>query len=157
MTQTQSGGGSIKEVFTYFRVRDAAKAIEFYNRAFGAEEIFRLNEPGGRDGHAEIRIGGTVVMLADEHPEYGILGPESVGGTTFGFHLHVDNADAFAERAIAAGATLIRPLADQFYGERSGVVRDPFGHEWMLGHQIEQVSPEEMQRRYTELVAGSGG
>ena len=142
----------IHELFAYLRVGDAADAIRFYERAFGAKEKFRLVEPSGRVGHAELDFGGTIVMLSDEYPEYGIRGPTTVGGTTFSIHLHVDDADAAIERAIAAGAELVRPASDAFYGERSGTVRDPFGHEWLLGHSIEDVTPEEMQRRYTKLM-----
>lgn len=144
---------TIQEVFPYLRVRGAAKAIEFYAEAFGAKEKFRLTEPGGRVGHAELDLGGTTLMLADEHPEYGILGPASVGGTTFAMHLHVDDADRAIARAVKAGATLVRPAQDAFYGERSGTVRDPFGHDWLIGHHIEDVTPEEMQRRYDALMA----
>ncbi len=143
---------AVHEVFPYLRVKRAADAIDFYKKAFGAEELFRLTEPGGRIGHAEIRIGGTVLMLSEEYPEYGIVGPESLGGTTFAIHLHVDNADEWIARAVATGAVVVRPATDAFYGERSGTVRDPFGHEWLLGHQIEEVTPEEMQRRYTEMM-----
>jgi uncharacterized glyoxalase superfamily protein PhnB len=143
---------AVHEVFPYLRVKRAADAIDFYKKAFGAEELFRLTEPGGRIGHAEIRIGGTVLMLSEEYPEYGIVGPESLGGTTFAIHLHVDNADEWIARAVATGAFVVRPATDAFYGERSGTVRDPFGHEWLLGHQIEEVTPEEMQRRYTEMM-----
>jgi uncharacterized glyoxalase superfamily protein PhnB len=132
-------------------VRDAGKAIDFYRRAFGAEELFRLTEPTGRIGHAEIRIGATTLMLSEEFPEMGIVGPQALGGTTFSIHLHVDDADAWIARAVEAGATVLRPAADAFYGERGGTVRDPFGHEWMLGHQIEEVSTQEMQRRYDAL------
>ena len=142
---------AVHEVYPYLRVRDAGRALDFYKQAFGAEELFRLTEPGGRIGHAEIRIGGTTLMLADEYPEMNIVGPQTLGGTSFSIHLHVDNADAWIERAVAAGATVLRPAADAFYGERSGSVRDPFGHEWLLGHQVEEVSPQEMQRRYTAL------
>jgi uncharacterized glyoxalase superfamily protein PhnB len=146
--------GRINEVFPYLRVKGAAEAIEFYRRVFGAEEIFRLNEPGtGRVGHAEIKIGDTIIMLADEFPEMGFVGPVTLGGTTFSIHLHVDNADAYIEQARQAGATVLREAADHFYGERSGTVRDPFGHEWMLGHHIEDVSPEEMQHRYDAVMA----
>jgi len=141
----------IHEVYPYLRVHSAAQAIDFYARAFGAEELFRLTEPGGRIGHAELKLGPTTVMLADEYPEHGIRGPHALGGTTFSLHLHVDDVDSAFERALAAGATALRPLQDQFYGERSGTVRDPFGHEWLLGGQIESVTPEEMQRRYTAL------
>lgn len=141
---------AIHEVYPYFRVREAAKAIEFYQRAFGAQELFRLTEPGGRIGHAEIKIGPATLMLSEEYPEFGIVGPQSLGGTTFCIHLHVDNADDWIARAAEAGATIVRPATDAFYGERSGTVRDPFGHEWLLGHQIEEVSTQEMQRRYTQ-------
>jgi uncharacterized glyoxalase superfamily protein PhnB len=141
----------IHEVYPYLRLHSAAEAIEFYARAFGAKELFRLTEPSGRIGHAEIKIGPATVMLADEYPELGIRGPHSLGGTTFSLHLHVDDVDCAFEQAVKAGATVVRPLQDQFYGERSGTVRDPFGHEWLLGGQIEEVSTEEMQRRYTAL------
>ncbi|CAM5597549.1 VOC family protein [Rhodanobacter lindaniclasticus] len=93
-------------------------------------------------------------MLSDEYPEYGILGPRSIGGTSVSIHLHVDDADAMLAQAVAAGGSLVRPAADAFYGERGGTVRDPFGHEWLIGHTIEEVSPAEMQRRYDELMAG---
>ena len=146
---------TIHQVFAYLTVHDCAAAIEFYQRAFDAEEIFRLTEPSGRIGHAELKIGPSVLMLADEYPEYGIKGPRSLGGAGFRMHLHVDNADALIERAVAAGATLVMPAQDQFYGERGGRVHDPFGHEWLIGHEIEKVSPEEMQRRYDEMMKGS--
>ncbi len=141
----------IHEVFAYLRLRDAAAAIDFYARAFGAREKFRLTEPGGRIGHAELELGGTTIMLSDEYPESGIRGPASIGGTSFTIHLHVDDADALIARAVAAGATIVRPANDQFYGERSGTLRDPFGHEWNIGHEIEKVTPEEMQRRYDAM------
>jgi uncharacterized glyoxalase superfamily protein PhnB len=141
----------IHEVFPYLRVKNAAAAIDFYTSVFGGEELFRLTEPSGRIGHAEIKIGGLTLMLSDEYPECDIRGPESLGGTTFSIHLHVDDADALMRKAVEAGATVVREMSDAFYGERSGTVRDPFGHEWLLGHQIEEVAPEEMQRRYTAL------
>lgn len=142
----------IHEVYPYLRVHSTAEAIDFYARAFGAKELFRLTEPNGRIGHAEIRIGPTTVMLSDEFPEHGIRGPRSLGGTTFSIHLHVDDVDDAFGRAMSAGAAVVRPLQDQFYGERSGTVRDPFGHEWLLGGQMETVTPEEMQQRYTALL-----
>ncbi len=141
----------IHEVYPYLRVHDTAQAIDFYARAFDAKELFRLTEPSGRIGHAEIKIGPATLMLSDEHPEHGIHGPRALGGTTFSIHLHVENVDSAFEQAVNAGATVVRPLADQFYGERSGTVRDPFGHEWLLGGHLEDVSTEEMQRRYTAL------
>ena len=141
----------IHEVYPYLRVHSTAEAIEFYARAFGATELFRLTEPSGRIGHAEIRIGPATLMLSDEYPEHDIRGPRSLGGTTFSIHLHVDDVDAAFEQAVSAGASVVRPLQNHFYGERSGTVRDPFGHEWLLGGHLESVPPEEMQRRYTAL------
>jgi uncharacterized glyoxalase superfamily protein PhnB len=137
----------------YLRLRNAERAIEFYARAFGAEELMRLRDPSGRIGHAELRIGESVVMLADEFPEYGVVGPESLGGTTVSLSLIVDDADATIRRAEAAGATVLRPPKDEFYGERTGKLRDPFGHEWHISHVIETLTADEMQRRYDALGA----
>lgn len=143
---------TIHELFPYLRVKDAQRAIDFYREAFGARERLRLTEPSGRIGHAELEIGPAVIMLSEEFPEYGLLGPHSAGATTFSLHLHVDDADAMLRRAVELGASQVRPAQDHFYGERSGTVRDPFGHEWIIGHTLEAVSPEEMQRRYTALM-----
>jgi len=142
----------INEVFAYLSVNHAANAIEFYQKAFGATEKYRLVEPGGRIGHAELDFGGTTVMLADEFPELNFRGPDKLGGTPIVLHLHVDNCDAFIERAVAAGAKLDRAPKDEFYGERSGTIIDPFGHRWSIGHHLEDVSPEDMQRRYAEAM-----
>ncbi|WP_261342751.1 VOC family protein [Posidoniimonas polymericola] len=136
------------------RVRGAAEAIDFYGRAFGAVESFRLSEPSGRVGHAELRFGDHTIMLSDEYPEYGVHGPQAFGGTGSSVHLHVDDVDALSAQAVAAGATLLMEPADQFYGERSAKLLDPFGHEWLLGSPIEDVSPEEMQRRFDEMCGG---
>lgn len=144
---------TIHELFPYLCVRDTAQAIAFYASVFGATEKFRLNEPGGRIGHAELEFGSTTLMLCDEYPEYNILAPDPAAASSATMHVHVDDADAAIARALAAGATLVMPARDQFYGERSGVIRDPFGHRWNIGHSIEQVSTEEMQRRYDKLVA----
>jgi PhnB protein len=141
----------IHEIYPYLRVYSAAEAIDFYSRAFGATELFRLTEPSGRIGHAEMKIGPSTIMLSDEYPESGIKGPKSLGGTSFSLHLHVADVDEAFRQAVEAGAEVVRPLQDQFYGERSGTVRDPFGHEWLLGGHLETVTPEEMQRRYTAL------
>jgi uncharacterized glyoxalase superfamily protein PhnB len=141
----------ITEVYAYLRVHDAAKALDFYARAFDAEELFRLNAPDGRIGHAQIRVGPVTIMLADEYPELGMLGPVKLGGTTVSIHLHVNDVDRLFAKMLAAGATVVRPPKDAFHGERQALVRDPFGHEWLLGGEIEEVSPEEMQRRYTAL------
>jgi uncharacterized glyoxalase superfamily protein PhnB len=142
----------IHEVFAYLRLKNTAAAISFYERAFGAKEKFRLVEPGGRIGHAELSFGQTTVMVSEEFPELGIFGP-TAGNTSVGIHLHVDDADAAIARAVAEGAVVVRKIQDHFYGERSGAVRDPFGHEWLIGHEIEKVGPEEMQRRYEALFA----
>lgn len=142
---------AIHEAFPYLRVGKAAAAIEFYVRVFGAKEKFRLVEPSGRVGHAELELGPCTLMLSDEFPEFGIRGPGALGGTAVGIHLHVDDADACIRRAVEAGAELLRAPQDHFYGERSGSVRDPFGHEWLIGHSIEEVTPAEMQRRYTKM------
>ncbi len=146
---------SVHEMFAYLRVRGAVRALDFYQQAFGATEKYRLVEPSGRVGHAELDFGCATLMISDEYPELAIVGPQSLGGTTMSLHLHVDDADAVIARAIAAGATVVRPAEDHFYGERSGTVRDPFGHEWNIGHSLEEVSPEEMQRRYDALMAKS--
>lgn len=139
----------VHEVYPYLRVHSTADAIEFYARAFGARELFRLTEPSGRIGHAEVKIGPATVMLGDEYPEHGVRGPRSLGATTVSIHLHVADVDQAFQRAVSAGASVLMPLKDQFWGERIGIVRDPFGHEWLLGGHLESVTPEEMQRRYT--------
>ncbi|MEX3787505.1 VOC family protein [Paraburkholderia sp. BR14374] len=142
---------AIHEVYPYLRVRNAAQAIEFYAQAFGGIEQFRLTEPGGRIGHAEVKIGPAIVMLSDEYPEHDMLGPSGDSRPGVLLHIHCDDVDQLFEQAVKAGATVVLPLTDHFYGERSGTVRDPFGHEWQLGAQIEALTPEEMQRRYTAL------
>jgi PhnB protein len=144
---------SVHELFAYLCVDDGAAAIDFYGKAFGATEKYRLTEPGGRIGHAELDFGGMTLMLSEEYPEYGIASPRALGGTPVTLHLHVDNADQVIEQAVQAGAKLERAPSDAFYGERSGSVHDPFGHRWSIGHSIEKVEPEEMQRRYTALMA----
>ncbi|WP_031499605.1 VOC family protein [Bryobacter aggregatus] len=142
----------VLEVFPYLRAHDANAALDFYKRAFGAVEGMRLTEPNGRIGHAEFQIGPTTLMLSDEYPEYQILGPLKLGGVGMAVHLHTDDVDALTQQALDAGATLLMPLQNQFYGERSSKVRDPFGHEWLLGQHIEDVTPEEMQRRFNEMT-----
>ncbi len=145
---------STQELFAYLHLKDAPAAIDFYTQVFGARELFRLAEPSGRVGHAELDFGGTTLMISEEFPEFGITAPVPGGPTVASIHLHVDNADEVVERAVAAGATLEIPVRDQFYGERSGTFRDPFGHRWNVGHSIEELTPEEMQRRYTEMCQG---
>ena len=143
-------------VTPYLIVKDAASAIEFYKKAFGATEAMRLSEPGGRIGHAEIRIGDAPIMLSDEYPEMDVRSPQSLGGSPVLIHLYVDDVDALASRAVAAGAKLLRPVADQFYGDRSGTLTDPFGHRWMIATRKEDVSAAEMQKRYDALMKAGG-
>lgn len=138
-------------VTPYLLIGGASAAIDFYAKAFGAVEILRLTAPDGRIGHAEIRIGDSHIMLADEHPEMDFLGPQSRGGTTVSMLIYVADVDAVFARAIAAGATELRPLCDQFYGDRSGAVTDPWGHVWSVASRIEEITPEEIQHRFQEL------
>jgi PhnB protein len=136
----------------YLCCKDAAGAIAFYKKAFGATELMRLAEPTGRIGHAEVKIGGAVIMLSDEHPEIGVRSPQSLGGTPVGIHLYVEDVDALSNQAVAAGAKLVRPVADQFYGDRSGTLEDPFGHRWYVATHIEDVSSEELGKRYAAMM-----
>ena len=148
-TVTEPG---IREVLPYLRVRGGRAAIEFYKQAFGAEETFRLEEPSGRVGHAQLKLGPASIMLSDEYPEHGIYSPLQFGGTGSCLHLHVENVDALVDRAVAAGATVLMSPADQFYGERVAKLLDPFGHQWLLGQRIEDMSEAEVQRRFTGMM-----
>jgi PhnB protein len=142
----------------YLIVADGAGAIAFYERAFGAKLRLRLARPDGKIGHAELDIGGSVVMLADEYPAMDAKAPGAYGGTPVSLHLYVTDADAVAAKAVAAGAVLKRPVADQFYGDRLGTLPDPFGHVWHVSTHIEDVSPEEIDRRAAEAMSkGQGG
>jgi PhnB protein len=132
-------------VTPYLICKGAADAIEFYKKAFGAEEVVRMGKPGERITHAEMKIGDSHIMLADEHPEAGIYSPQHYGGSPVSMLVYVPNVDAKVEAAVAAGAKLTRPVADQFYGDRAGVVVDPFGHQWYIHTHIKDVSPEEMR------------
>lgn len=140
------------KLIPYLCCKDAVKAIDFYTRAFGATEVVRLAEPAGRIGHAEIKIADDVLMLSDEYPEMGVKGPSSLGGTAVTLTLEVPDADAVVKRALSLGATLEQPVKDQFYGDRSGTVRDPFGHRWMIRTPREKLSEPELKRRYAELL-----
>ena len=121
-----------QQVTPYMSVKNSAAAIEFYKKAFGASELTRIPMPDGRIGHAEIKIGDATIMMADEYPEIQFLSPESLGGSTVVIHVYVDDVDAFASRAVAAGANLVRPVADQPYGDRNCKIVDPFGHAWFF-------------------------
>ena len=145
----------IHHLLAYLQVNDAVKAIEFYTSVFGATEKFRLTDPNGRIGHAVLDFGGTTLMLAEEFPEYGILGPLTSCGTSVTRHLQVDDADAAIRRAAEAGAEIESEPEDQFYGERSGWLRDPSGPRWNVGHFLDEVTPEEMQRRFTAMMTGT--
>lgn len=131
----------------YLIIRGAAQAIEFYKRAFGATEIMRLDGPDGKVGHAEIKIGDSVIMLGDENLEAGICSPKTLNGTPVSILLYVQDVDTFVAQAAAAGASITRPVKDQFYGDRTGGIEDPFGHNWYLATHVEDVSQEEMKRR----------
>lgn len=135
----------------YLSCGDAAGAIEFYKQAFGATELMRLAAPGGKIGHAEIKIGDAPIMLADEAPEIDFRSPQSLGGSPVTIHLYVEDVDALARRAVAADAKLLRPVADQFYGDRSCQLADPSGHVWSIATRTEDVSLEEMQKRAAAL------
>ena len=131
----------------YLRVKGAVDALAFYQKAFGAVETMRLLMPGGTVGHAEFKINDAVVMLSEEFPDMGIVGPATLGNTSVGIAIYVENVDAAFAKAVAAGAEVTQPLVDQFYGDRSGQLRDPFGHAWTLATHIEDMSAEEMQKR----------
>jgi PhnB protein len=150
---TQQGGD--QTVTLYMTVKDAAKAIDFYRKAFGATELYRLTQPDGKVGHAEIMIGNTKVMLSDEYPEYDALSPLSIGGTSVKLNVAVPDADAAVDKAVKAGAVLTRPVKTEFYGYRSGSVKDPFGFVWFLATQVEEVAPDEMQRRWNAMFQKS--
>jgi PhnB protein len=134
-------------VTPYLVIQGASRAIDFYKKAFGAVETVRMGGPDGKVGHAEIKIGDSMVMLADEHPDMGYRGPKAYGGTPVSLVLYVEDVDSMFPRAIAAGAKELRPLKDQFYGDRSGTLEDPFGHVWTIGTHKEDVAPDEMERR----------
>lgn len=140
----------------YLITHDAAGAIEFYKQAFGATELMRLPGPGGKVMHAEIKVGDSPIMLADEFPDMGIHSAKSLGGSPVSLMIYTEDADAMFARAIAAGATEQKPLADQFYGDRSGTIGDPFGHSWTIASHIEDVSPEEIDRRFQEMMSQMG-
>ena len=134
--------------------QDAAAALAFYVRAFGAVERYRLVEPSGKIGHAEITVGDAVVMVCDEYPDFGAVSPAAFGGSPIKLLIYVDDCDAVVARAVEAGATLLRPVKDQFHGDRSGMVVDPAGFTWTIATRREEVSPDEMQRRFTAALAG---
>jgi PhnB protein len=136
----------------YLVIKGAAAAIEFYKKAFGAVEMVRMPQPDGRIGHAELKFGGSVVMMADEYPEIDAVGPKTLGNSPVGILLYVDDVDAVFAKAVSLGAVIKKPLADQFYGDRSGTIEDPFGHKWTIATHKEDVTPEEMKKRMAAMA-----
>lgn len=143
-------------VTPYLFVRNAAAAIDFYKHVLGAVELVRMRGPDGRIMHAELKIGDSIVMLADENPPMGVMSPQTVGGFSVGMHVYVENADAVLQKAVDAGAKILRPIKNQFYGDRSGTVLDPFGHMWSIATHVEDVSPEEMKKRMAAASQATG-
>jgi PhnB protein len=139
----------------YLIVSDAARALEFYQRAFGAEELMRFAAPDGKIGHAEIKIGDSVIMLADELPQMGYRGPKTLGGSPVSILIYMDDVDARFARALDAGAVQTRPVENRFYGDRSGTLADPFGHVWTLSTHVEDVPPDELARRAEAVMKQS--
>jgi len=148
--------GGFHSVTPALVVHDGKAALEFYGKAFGAEELFRM-PMGDRIGHAEMKIGDSVIMLSDEWPDMNITGPKSRGGTTVSLAIYLANVDEAFTRAIDAGGTVERPVENQFYGDRSGTLIDPFGHRWTIATHIEDVTPDEMNRRMAEYVKTKAG
>jgi PhnB protein len=151
MTSQAAGAGGL---CAYIAVRGASKAIEFYKKAFGAEELFRLVDPSSsKIGHAEVRIGNSILMIADEYPDFGAVSPDSIGGSPAKLHIDVSDAEKVFSTATSAGATVLRKLEMQFYGCKQGLLADPFGYSWFVSQKIEDVSPTEMQRRWDTMGA----
>ncbi|MBI4835895.1 MAG: VOC family protein [Candidatus Abawacabacteria bacterium] len=138
-------------IMPYLRMRNAKDAITFYEQVFAAKVVERVDQPDGRIGHVEMNIGDSIIMFSDEFPEINILGPQSIGGASVGILLYIDDVDDCVAKALANGAKLITPVTDQFYGDRSGKVIDPFGHEWVIATHIEHISHEEMQKRIAAM------
>lgn len=140
-------------VTPYLTVRDAARALEFYKQAFGAKEKGAMKGPDGKIMHAEIVIGDSIIMLADEFPEFGSLSPQSIGGSPMGLHVYVEDVDSAFDRAVKAGANVEMPVADMFWGDRYGKLRDPFGHKWSIGTHKADLSMEEIEKAQEEFMA----
>jgi PhnB protein len=140
------------QVTPYLCVDGAKDAMEFYMKVFGASERMHMPSPGGKIGHAELELGDSLIMLADEHPEMGIVGPKTVGGTPVLINLYVEDVDAVYQAAIDAGAKPLRELEDQFYGDRSGQFEDPWGHHWSVATHVEDVPPDEMEKRMAAMM-----
>ncbi len=152
-TQVKPIPDGMHSVTPHIVCADALAAIEFYKKAFGAIDAGKLLAPNGKLIHGMIRIGDSAVMLAEETPEWGAISPNTLKGTPVTLHLYVDNADTAFERAVAAGATSVMPVADMFWGDRYGVLKDPFGHSWSIAHHVRDMSPEEMQAAATKACS----
>ena len=144
-------------VTPYLFVKGAVGAIDFYKKVFGATEIMRMAGPTGKIMHAEVKIGDSIVMLADENLQTGVMSPQTIGGYSVGLHVYVENVDAVIQKAVENGAKPLRPIKNQFYGDRSGSVLDPFGHMWSVATHVEDVSPEEMRKRMTAAMSQAAG
>jgi PhnB protein len=142
-------------VTPYLSVKGASSAIAFYKRAFGAKEIMRMSAPGGTIGHAEIQIGDSRIMLADEYPDMNFRGPHSFGGTSVHIHLYVQDVDRVVKKAVTAGAKVLRPVTDQFYGDRSGSLEDPFGHVWHVASHKEDIPTKELKKRAAAMATSA--
>ena len=143
------------QITPYLCFKDAGRAIAFYAKAFGAKEQFRLAEPSGRVGHAEIRIGDALLMLSDEYPDFGALSVQAAGGCPVVLHIYVADSDAVVDQAVKAGATLLRAVKDEFFGDRTGQIADPFGYKWMIATRKETVTPQQMQERWSKMLSGA--
>ena len=145
------------QVIPYLSIQGAEKAIDFYSNVFGFKEIVRMGGPDGKIGHAELKLGDSILMLSDEMPDMGNSSPKTIGGSPVTISLYVEDVDSIFKKAIDSGAKEVSPLNDQFYGDRSGQFEDPFGHRWNVSSHIEDVSPEEMEKRMAEMMGGQGG
>ena len=155
MTKVKAIPDGYHSVTPYLFIRGAATAIDFYKNVLGAKERMRMPGPDGKVMHAELQIGDSVIMLADENPQIGAKSPETLGGTSSSHHVYVENVDITTQKAVSAGAKLVRPVKDEFYGDRSGTIIDPFGHMWSIATHIEDVSQEEMKKRMAKVMSQS--
>jgi PhnB protein len=142
------------QITPYLTIGGASAAIDYYGKVFGAKERVRMAEPDGKIGHAELEIGDSLIMLSDEYPDRGIIGPRTIGGTPVTISIYVEDVDAIYDRAVQAGAKALRPVENQFYGDRSGQFEDPFGHRWSVATHVEDVSAEEMAKRAAQITDG---
>jgi PhnB protein len=142
------------QITPYLTIGGASAAIDYYGKVFGAKERLRMAEPDGKIGHAELEIGDSLIMLSDEYPDRGIIGPRTIGGTPVTISIYVEDVDAIYDRAVQSGAKALRPVENQFYGDRSGQFEDPFGHRWSVATHVEDVSAEEMAKRAAQITEG---